>query len=143
MISTTIRAAALNDADSINQLSTHLGYARASPQIARARLKRLIESHTDRVWVAENASKIIGWIHVFTAQRLASETFNEIGGLVVDPAMRNQGVGRALLEYAAYQSAEQNLAIRVRCNIKRLEACQFYEKMGFSKVKSQHVFEAQ
>ena len=136
-----IRAAKLSDAGSINALSAHFGYTRTSPKITRVRLKQLIDSHSDWVWVAEHASKIIGWIHVFTAQRLASESFIEIGGLVVEPKMRKQGVGRALLEFATRQSAEQNLALRVRCNIQRHEACQFYASGGFVHTKTQHIFE--
>ncbi len=42
--------------------------------------------------VAEDKDKnVIGWIHVFIAVRIESETFAEIGGLVVNENIRGYG----------------------------------------------------
>ena len=138
---TNIRIARLQDSDSINVLSLHLGYDNAAPLVAKKRLKCLIDSSSDDVWVFEDAGIILGWIHVYKAHRLASAAFFEIGGLVVTPEARNKGIGRQLVEFACEQAKNQNIALRVRCNTKRQETHEFYERIGFITTKSQHVFE--
>ena len=82
----------------------------------------------------------MGWIHLFLARRLASSEFYEIGGLVVSPKVRRQGVGRALVAQAHEFSTANNLTLRVRCNARRIAACQFYRELGFHEDKSQQVF---
>ncbi|KXO09034.1 GCN5-related N-acetyltransferase [Moritella sp. JT01] len=138
---TNIRMARLQDSDSINALSLHLGYEIATQLVAEERLQCLIDSSNDDVWVFEDAGIILGWIHVYKAHRLASAAFFEIGGLVVTPEARNKGIGRQLVEFACEQAQNQNIALRVRCNAKRQDTHEFYERMGFITTKSQHVFE--
>jgi N-acetylglutamate synthase-like GNAT family acetyltransferase len=135
-----IRTATLKDAKSINSLSLHLGYESMPFDIACERLRFLLESVTDEVWVFEESSIILGWIHVFKANRVASLSFNEIGGLVVDPKARKQGIGRKLVEFAAKRAKDKNIELRVRCNSQREETHQFYTKAGFTSTKAQHVF---
>lgn len=136
----TIRKAELADCDAINSLSMHLGYDETTADITQERLKNLLDSSSDWVWVFEDSGNISGWIHIFTAHRLASTTFNEIGGLVVAPTARKQSIGRKLVEFAAIESAKQNLRLRVRCDSRRTETHQFYDHIGFTKVKSQYVY---
>jgi len=111
-----IRRARLNDAKSINLLSLHMGYGRTSDDIAIERLKCLLNSVNDCVWVFEDESRLIGWIHVFKAYRVASSAFNEIGGLVVDSKFRKKGIGRKLVEFIAKESQAQGSKLRVRFN---------------------------
>jgi len=136
----TIREAELADCDSINSLSMHLGYDDTTADIAQERLTILLDSSSDWVWVFEDSGNILGWIHIFTAHRLASTTFNEIGGLVVAPTARKQSIGRKLVEFAVIESAKQNLKLQVRCNSRRSETHRFYDHIGFTKVKSQYVY---
>ncbi len=49
--------------------------------------------------MSEVNGKIVGWIHVFYAPKLASESFYEIGGLAINPEFRGQGTGRSLVRY--------------------------------------------
>jgi len=134
-----IRSATLNDSIAINDLSFHLGYGVVDHEIAVKRLQHLLESTNDDVWVYEK-DKLLGWIHVFKAHRVASATFYEIGGLVVDPKYRGVGIGRKLVEFVAEQSKHQHMELRVRCNAMRKEAHLFYEKSGFTDAKTQKVF---
>jgi len=136
-----IRNATLNDATSINDLSLHLGYESVSSEIAVERLKCLLKSTNDEVWVFEESDIILGWIHVFKAHRVASCAFNEIGGLVVEPKSRGLGIGRQLVEFVAEKSKNKNIELRVRCNSQREGTHLFYEKSGFKKSKVQSVFQ--
>jgi len=135
-----IRMAMLNDSPAINALSAHLGYAKTSQNIADKRLQCLLDSNNDWVWVYEESHVVLGWIHVFQANRVASADFFEIGGLVVDPTMRKKGIGRQLIEFVHQACSIEASELRVRCNAKREEAHQFYQKVGFSQSKAQYVF---
>lgn len=136
-----IRKAKLTDYSSINKLSVNLGYKSVSDDVARNRLGDLLKSKTDKVWVFVKQNQILGWIHVFIGYRVASSSFAEIGGIVVSPEDRRQGIGRSLVNHAKLWASDHDLKLRVRCNSKREESHEFYESAGFSKVKTQHVFE--
>lgn len=133
----TIRAAQASDSQEIALVSEHLGYTSLSPEESHANLIALLDSPVDKVFVAQIGGRIVGWIHVFFARRLASNSFYEIGGLVVLPDTRGQGVGRMLVQHAL---AHQLGQYRVRCNESRKEAHTFYESIGFKRIKVQHVF---
>lgn len=137
-----IRIATIADSERINSLSLHLGYGSSPQDEADKRLRSLLKSTNDRLLVFEESNLILGWIHIFKAHRVASAMFYEIGGLVVDPKARNQGIGRKLVEFVVEQSAAENIGLRVRCNSLRKETHKFYEKLGFSSTKEQYVFKA-
>ena len=133
-----IRLAAISDSDQINSLSIHLGYEQVSESKSKARLLELLDSENDLVYVAEDNGVLVGWIHYFKACRLASDSFYEIGGMVVSPAKRKLGIGKKLVNHVMKQSPGK---WRVRCNSKRVETHQFYQKVGFKNSKAQYVFE--
>ncbi|WP_191603219.1 GNAT family N-acetyltransferase [Marinomonas algicola] len=135
-----VRLANLQDVIEINELSLHLGYEQAPLNVATQRLEYLLESPLDDVYVFESKGHVLGWIHVFCANRLASERFYEIAGLIVDPKARKQGVARQLVEAASKASKEQGVKLRVRCHSDRSEAHLFYQKIGLTLVKIQHVY---
>lgn len=72
---------------------------------------------------------------------MESDPHAEIGGLVVDERHRDAGIGRLLLEQAeAWARAKGCGTIRLRSNIIRKEAHQFYLNVGYSNNKTQHAF---
>ncbi|HAS6050811.1 MULTISPECIES: GNAT family N-acetyltransferase [Vibrio] len=133
-----IRSASESDASGINEVSEHLGYSQLSSTESTTKLHELLNSTQDQVFVAEWQGRIIGWLHLFYARRLASDNFFEIGGLVVSPESRGHGVGRALVQHA---QAKDLGKLRVRCNEKRLDAHNFYKSIGFNSNKVQRVFQ--
>jgi len=134
-----IRLAAESDALDINTVSKHLGYPELSDNESLLKLQELLKSSQDMVYVAEMNGRVIGWLHIFYAHRLASDNYFEIGGLVVSPDARGQGIGRDLVQYAR---DEHGCKFRVRCNELRMETHKFYEAIGFSCSKVQRVFQA-
>lgn len=134
-----IRTALESDSTGINEVSKFLGYNELSKDQAHEKLLYLINSPVDNVYVSEVDGLIVGWIHVFYAPKLASESFYEIGGLVVNPEFRGHGIGRNLVQYVIEKFKAK---FRVRCNEKRIESHQFYELIGFNSKKVQRVFEA-
>lgn len=133
-----IRLAVEADADAINEVSKFLGYTALSMVEATEKLKNIIRSDFDIVYVAEVEGKIVGWLHLFYAHRLASDDFYEIGGLVVNPSCRGLGIGRDLVSYVLDKHKGK---VRVRCNEARVESHLFYEAIGFKSNKVQRVFE--
>jgi len=78
----TIRDAALSDATAISQLTSELGYAASTEEIAD-RLSRAVDRRKQIVLVADVEEKIAGWIQVQAAEVLESGLRAEIVGLVV------------------------------------------------------------
>jgi GNAT superfamily N-acetyltransferase len=59
---------------------------------------------------------------------------------VIDEQYRRKGVGRILTQEVAVWAKSKNVrAVRVRCNTIRKEAHQFYNQIGFEKLKEQKV----
>lgn len=135
-----IRKAAFEDLSAINRLSAEFGYGVVSEEVARERVRKVLDSEIDELWVYEEGGQVFGWIHAIIALRVASEPFVEIGGLVVDSAFRKRGAGRALVAEAKQWADELQLSLRVRCNAMRSATHLFYESIGFSKSKEQYVF---
>ena len=136
----TIRFVTSADAEAIARLTEQLGYS-ATPEAVRARLHAAAQGQQD-VFVAEEEGRVAGWLHIVGCERLQSAPFAEIAGLVIDEAYRAQGVGTALIEAAEAWARQQGFStVRVRSNVVRDSAHGFYERRGFQRTKTQHVFD--
>ncbi len=135
------RPASEEDAALLARLTVQLGCPSTADQIRR-RLSSVRDREGHDVVVAEREGAIVGWIHVFASQRLEADAFAEIGGLVVDSSLRGKGVGSALLrEVEAWALRRGFRSIRVRSNVIRAEAHEFYRKRGYAQTKQQAVFD--
>ena len=134
-----IREATIEDADQINLISAQLGYQKSTDEEAEKRLREILESTSDYIWIYHEDRKLKGWIHLFVSIRLASSGFAEIGGLVVDKSCRRSGIGRKLVEQARQWSKINNMPVRVRCNANREVANRFYQSIGFDCLKTQKI----
>jgi GNAT superfamily N-acetyltransferase len=139
-----IRPVEPRDGPALIRLAEALGYPSTAEQI-RARLARIAADPEHAVFVAENSDgQVIGWVHVFISKLLESDPRAEIGGLVADPAVRRQGVGRALMQHAEAWSCARGLkVVSLRTNIKRADAHHFYESLGYAPAKTQHNYRKQ
>jgi predicted N-acetyltransferase YhbS len=136
-----IQRASLQDAVSIAALSGQLGYA--SAVVAMEKRLRIVLVHPEhRVWVAREKREVVGWIHACKTFRVESDPFVEIAGLVVAGQHQKKGIGRMLVREAkAWALDERVSAVRVRCNVLRLEAHTFYHQIGFAHKKDQKIFD--
>jgi GNAT superfamily N-acetyltransferase len=137
----SIRHAREQDCAEITRLAGQLGYP-TSENSMRERLKRLLASPGDAVFVAESAEGgLAGWIHGVLQQFLESDYRVEIAGLVVDERFHRQGIGRGLVERVERWAVEQGVSqSSVRCRTTRAEAHRFYESLGYKQAKTQIVF---
>ena len=130
------------DAPAAAELSGQLGYPSTVAQIER-RFESLSRDPESAVLVAEDGDgRVVGWVHVVGQRYLEMDRYAEIGGLVVDAAARRKGAGKALVAAAEKWAAGRGYGtMRVRSNMKRIEARPFYEGAGYVIVKSQNVYE--
>lgn len=138
---TTIRNARNYDAPALAELCGQLGYPATRQQIV-ARLAAIEADAVGRVLVAEDAEgRVVGWLHVAQQAHLVDDEVAEILGLVVAESTRGSGVGGGLLRAAEAWARERGVAqLRVRSRVERERAHGFYERAGYRRSKSQHVF---
>ena len=139
MNSTSIRPARQEDAESLANLATQLGYPSTAEQI-RERFD-ILRARPDEnaVLVAEVDGVVVGWVHAHTYKLLVEAPEVEIGGLVVDENLRGQGIGEELMHDAEAWAREQGCAsVYVRSNTIRTRAHEFYKRIGYEILKSQY-----
>ena len=136
-----IRSVSIQDAAGVALLSDQLGYPSTEAEV-HGFILDLMADDDHAVFVAESgADSIIGWIHAFRTKRVFTEAFAEIGGMVVDQRFRGRGIGKKLLEAAEGWALEAGCPIlRIRSNVVRDQAHEFYKGLGYSVLKSQKVF---
>jgi len=138
---TVIRKAAQPDALEISQLSSQLGYPCSEEETVQF-LADLELDPTHCVFVAEIQPGVLaGFGHVFVTKRLFLPAFAELGGLVIDQKCRGTGIGKLLLtEAEGWAKTRDCREIRVRSNIIRTAARDFYLSQGYRDSKQQTVF---
>lgn len=135
-----VRKISIKDADAVQALSKQLGYE-LSIEATATQIKKIIQSQDNCAFVAVTGETVIGWIHGFKTLRLETKPFIEIGGLVVDANYQQKGIGKRLVDKVKEWCKAQGIhSLRVRSNTKRLEAHQFYLRLGFDEQKEQKVF---
>jgi GNAT superfamily N-acetyltransferase len=141
MVAMKIGVAEIKDAERIADLATQLGYPSNADEVV-TRLKSLPDDGAHAVFVAEDkVGRVVGWVHVYKHPTLLHESVAEIGGLVVDTSARGSGIGRKLMQRAEDWARQRGLGrVVLRSNILRNEAHTFYERLGYSRMKTQHVF---
>ncbi|HYM85678.1 MAG TPA: GNAT family N-acetyltransferase [Pseudoxanthomonas sp.] len=135
-----IRSAIPTDAAELARLSAELGYPASEGEVA-SRLGMLLAQATQHVFVAAHRDGLLGWVGVERRNSLENGEKIEIVGFVVDASTRRLGVGQALLRSAERWALAQGFeALMVRSNAMRTESHPFYEKHGYARHKTQHVY---
>lgn len=131
-----IREAIAKDAEALTRLSEQLGYP-TTPAAIRQHLEQM-PAEQNVVYVAECSNAgVVGWIHVHLVQLVQADLHAEIGGLVVDDNYRGGGVGRRLVQQIEEWSSKRGCkSVYVRSNAIRKQAHVFYQKIGYSHIKT-------
>ncbi|GCE27632.1 hypothetical protein KDA_31160 [Dictyobacter alpinus] len=135
--SVTIRLASLSDAEQLAHLCEQLGYPVAAGHLL-LRLTSLLLQSDHALFVAERADgHLLGWVHVYHCFLVHTDPEAQIGGLVVDAAVRRSGTGHRLLQAAEQWAREQGCwGMYLRSRETRIDAHQFYHTMGYEPVTS-------
>lgn len=136
-----IRDVVFADAARIAELSGQLSYPTSEADVAR-RLRALPQDGSHVVFIAEDgAGRVVGWAHTYALHFVGSDLRAEVAGLVVDDSCRRSGVGVALMARIEDWAREKGLpAVTLRSNVIREPAHKFYEKLGYTRIKTQHAF---
>jgi N-acetylglutamate synthase-like GNAT family acetyltransferase len=136
----TIRSAQPADVPRLTLLSAQLGYAVTEESVAH-HLSMILSKEDNALLVAEIKAEVIGWIHVYIRPLLTDALNIEIGGLIVDEDCRSRGAGaelvRSVEEWAVARGVEEAF---VRSRITRGRAHQFYERCGYTNIKTSYTF---
>jgi GNAT superfamily N-acetyltransferase len=140
----TIRAARASDHTRMAELAGQLNYPSTREEIER-RVQGINGSAGAAVYVAElETGEIAGWIAAFVYRTVEADARAEVSGLVVDERFRSQRVGEHLLARAEEWARENRCqAIGLRSNVIRERAHAFYERHGYTHVKTQKAFRKQ
>ncbi len=135
-----IRKAKLSDAKALAALSRELGYATPISKMKK-RLTRLA-SRLDQVILVAETNRILGWVHACAVESVESDPYAEVRGMVVAETQRGSGIGTLLLSAAEQWARQRGFArVRVRTNVKRTLAIEFYRKRGYLLSKTQNVYD--
>jgi len=127
----TLRPATKADADRIAALFTEEGYPAGASDIV-ARLERFA-SPFSQVVVADHEGDILGFIALHVLPRFEhSDRIVRILALVVDPSVRERGIGRLLMAEADRLATEVGAAfVELTAGHHRPEARHLYESLGY------------
>jgi GNAT superfamily N-acetyltransferase len=130
------------DAPLVADLTTQLGYPTTTEETAERLSSIAARPDEHAALVADDDGRALGWVHVELSTSLESGLKANIGGLVVDDEHRSFGLGAELLA-AAEAWAREHGARRmvVRSRVTRERAHRFYEREGYTLVKTSHIFE--
>ncbi len=136
-----IREIQLSDSEFIAGLSRQFGYSATIEEI-QSRLTNILQNSDHCAYAAMYRDQCVGWIHAFYSIRLESGYFVEIAGLIIDEQYRRKGIGKKLIESVHNWAAARRCGrLRVRCNVKRNDAHEFYKGIGFIEMKEQKIFD--
>jgi len=127
----TVRAAIPADAERLAALLTDEGYPAGQTNLA-SRIERFstADSH---VRVAEASGEVIGFVAFHLIPRFETdERFARIVALVVDPGVRERGIGKRLMIDAERVAREEGAAfLEVTAGHHRPEARKLFEALGY------------
>jgi GNAT superfamily N-acetyltransferase len=127
----TTRAAAPTDAGRLAALLTDEGYPAGESDLA-TRVERF-STRDSHVLVAEASGEVIGFVAFHLIPRFETdERFARIVALVVDPGVRERGVGKRLMADAERVAREEGAAfLEVTAGHHRPEARKLFESLGY------------
>ncbi len=127
-----------HDVKDLNVLMGQLGYKHSETSLSEN--VAAVRKTGGEIFVVEISGKVSGCVCAILDVRLASGVKGEIVSLVVLESKRGCGLGRGLVSTAEAWLKERVKDVRIRANINRLEAHEFYKSLGYSLSKTQRVF---
>jgi GNAT superfamily N-acetyltransferase len=139
--SVSVRRLTVQDASSVAELSSQLGYPSSSEDL-RQRLEQILRSSERIALGAVLNGQLVGWIDASVERHLQSPESVVIGGLVIRDQMRGFGIGKRLCDEIEQWTRSKSIQLlRVRSQVIREDAHRFYLREGYRKAKTSLVFE--
>ncbi|MBQ5319555.1 MAG: GNAT family N-acetyltransferase [Oscillospiraceae bacterium] len=133
-----IRELMLNDSDGIYRLNTdEMGYEFSLDE-TKEKLLKLINSDSDKIFVAVIGDEVIGYVHANDYDLIYAPHMKNIMGIAVAEKYKRNGVGKALLSEVEMWAKETNAkGIRLVSGATRTGAHKFYHNCGYDGDKAQ------
>ena len=127
-----IRQCQIDDVEDIYQLNKEeMGYDYPIELTAK-KIMALCQSSCDRIFVAEESGKVIGYVHVNNYDTLYFGHMKNIMGIAVSSLHKRHGIGSLLLAEVEKWAHEDNaIGIRLVSGGMRKGAHEFYRKNGY------------
>lgn len=132
-----IREATPADSAAIAEITAEaLGYD-CPPEVIARNIAALEPSHA-RMFVAEQAGKVLGFVEPQRYEAVYFAPLVNILGLAVRAECRGQGIGKALMRAAENWAKEIGATgVRLNSGVNRTEAHTFYQHIGYTAKKQQ------
>lgn len=138
-LGTSVREALPADAQRITSLAGQLGYEVPISHVER-QLQRVNDERAILVAVVPRVG-VVGWIGISLHESITDSGRADIEGLVVEDEYRGNGIGRLLVEAAEEWARRRNCtSMRLVSNVVRERAHEFYRRLGYDVLKTQHAF---
>jgi GNAT superfamily N-acetyltransferase len=138
-LATSIRQALATDAQRIAALAGQLGYEVPVPHVER-QLQRMNDERTVFVAIVPRVG-VVGWIGVALRDAITDSGRADIEGLVVEDEYRGNGIGELLVQAAEEWARRRGCtSMRLVSNVVRERAHEFYKRLGYDVLKTQHAF---
>ena len=135
-----VRRVRAGDAERLAELAGQLGYPTSVKEM-KGRLREALKDRHAACFVAEDGSRVVGWIHLSVTPLLEMERRAEVNGLIVEETVRSQGAGALLLEAGEkWAHGKKCKGMSVRSNVIRERAHGFYLRNGYEHYKTQKAF---
>lgn len=133
-----IREAVISDAEAIRKLNCdEMGYIFLQGK-TEEKIKKLLETETDKIYVAVSDGEVIGYVHANNYDTLYAPHMKNIMGIAVRSEHKRCGIGRALLYQVELWAAETGAAgVRLVSGAARTEAHAFYHSCGYGSDRQQ------
>jgi ribosomal protein S18 acetylase RimI-like enzyme len=136
----TIREIKVEDYYEIHLLNLDLGYGYPIEKI-NGRINHILSETRDMIFLAEENTHVIGYIHISPYELLYEESLLNILGFVVKRDFQGKGIGTLLLQNAEEYGIKHGFkGIRLVSGIDRVIAHHFYASHGFMNRKDQKNF---
>lgn len=133
-----IRLCTLDDAAAVYELNKQEMWYDYPLEKTKQKLKQLLESETDRIYVAVTDEKVVAYVHARDYDVIYAPQYKDILAIAVFAQFKKRGIGRALLEAVEEWARQSGAAgIRLVSGSVRTGAHEFYRRCGYNSDKTQ------
>lgn len=138
MMNLQIRQCGIVDADAIYELDTkEMGYDYPRDK-TEEKLKRLLKSDKDKIFVAVIDNTVVGYVHANDYDVIYAPHMKNIMGIAVLSSFKQKGIGRALLSAVEdWAKKDGAYGVRLVSGAARTGAHAFYRHCGYGGDKQQ------
>ena len=126
------------DEKAAHSLMAELGYDVTEDQFYK-NIKHLRHQKSE-ILVAKSGGDVVGLIAARISVGIVEGNYGEIIALVVSAQHRRKGIGKDLVSKAEEWLFSETDIVRVRSNVLRGEAHEFYTSLDYSNVKTQKLY---